>query len=90
MTNVKKKALKGVTYIHYLVQLKNELDKIQGLIDLGSEINIITSAYAKKLGFWMKKTDLRAQKIDASILETYNIVIVGFEVYDNIKKARFF
>ena len=34
--------------------------------------------YAKKLGFRMQKTDIRTQKIDGSILETYEMVIAGF------------
>ena len=47
-------------------------------------------AYAKKLGLRVRKTDVGAQKIDGSILETYGMVIAGFQVQDKFGKARFF
>lgn len=36
--------------------------------------------YVKKLGLQIQKTDVRAQEIDESTLEIYNMVIVGFQV----------
>ena len=39
---------------------------------------MMVSAYAKKLGLRVRKTDVSAQKIDRSALETYDMVIVGF------------
>ena len=47
-------------------------------------------AYTKKLGFRVRKTDVGIQKIDGSILETYSMVIAGFQVQDKFGKARFF
>lgn len=38
----------------------------------------------------MQKTDIRVQKIDESILETYGMVIVGFQVQDKLEKPGFF
>ena len=64
--------------------------KVQALIDSKSEINTMAPAYAKKLGFRERKTDVKAQKIDGSTLKTYGIVIVGFQVQDKFGKTRFF
>ena len=50
----------------------------------------MASAYVKKLGLQVRKTDFGAQKIDGSTLETYGIVIAGFQVQDKFEKARFF
>ena len=35
-------------------------------------------AYAKKLGLCIKQTDVKAQKIDRSYLETFGIIITRF------------
>ena len=37
-------------------------------------------AYAKKLGLQMRKTDVEAQKINRFTLETYGVIIAGFQV----------
>lgn len=47
-------------------------------------------AYAKKLGFWIQKTNVDAQKIDASSLDTFEIVITSFQLHKTLQKARFF
>ena len=50
----------------------------------------MTPAYAKKLGLRVRKTNVGAQKIDGSVLETYGMVIAGFQVQDKLGRARFF
>ena len=42
----------------------------------------MTPAYAKKLGFRTRKTDVRAQKIDGSSLNTFGIVTANFQILD--------
>ncbi|MCJ1349417.1 hypothetical protein MMC31_007657 [Peltigera leucophlebia] len=69
---------------------KKDTDEIQALIDSGSEVNAMAPAYAKKLGLRIRKTDVGAQKIDGSALETYGMVIAGFQVQDKLGRARFF
>ena len=64
--------------IHYPVQFRNNKETIQALIDFGSKVNVMTLAYTKKLGLQTWRTDIRAQKIDASSLDTFWIVIAGF------------
>ena len=80
MTGPRKKALKRVSCIDYLIQFKKDIAEVQALIDLGSEVNTMAPAYAKKPGLQMQKTDVNAQKIDRSTLETYDMVIAGFQV----------
>ena len=47
-------------------------------------------AFAQKLGLHIQKTNVGAQKIDGSTLESFEIVIVDFQVKDKGGKPRFF
>ena len=51
---------------------------------------MMTPAYAKQLGLQVQKTYVRAQKIDGSLLQTFGMVIAGFQVEDKLSKAQFF
>ena len=44
----------------------------------------MTLAYATKLGFTTQKTCVKAQKIDTSLLETYDIVSASFLLQDSL------
>ena len=46
--------------------------------------------YARKLGLKIRKTNIGAQKIDGSALETFGMVIVDFQVEDKTSRPRFF
>ena len=46
--------------------------------------------YAQKLGLKIRKTNIRAQKIDGSALKTFGIVIADFQVEDKASRPRFF
>ena len=75
--------LDWVPCIHYRVQFqKNKGTTIWALINLGSKVNTMTPAYAKRLGFQVQKTDVGAQKINGSLLWTFEIVIAGLQVED--------
>ena len=50
----------------------------------------MTPAYTKKLSLRVRKTNVGIQKTDGSILEIYGMVIAGFQVQDQFRKARFF
>ena len=83
--------LARMLFIHYPVQFrKDKRATIQILIDLGSKVNVITLAYAKQLGLQVRKIDVEAQKIDGSLLQTFGMVIIGFQVEDKLGKAWFF
>lgn len=57
-------ALKKVLCIQYLIWFKT--NDIQALLDSGSKVNAITSAFALKLDFQTWHTNIGAQKIDCS------------------------
>ena len=85
MTSTNKEApeviLDWVPCIHYLVQFwKDKGATIQALIDFGSKEKAITLAFAKKLGLQTQRTDGGTQKIDKSSLDTFGMVIAGFQV----------
>ena len=60
------------------------------MLDSGSKVNAISPAYAKRLGLKTWKTNVGAQKIDASALETFGMVIADFQVEDKSGRPRFF
>ena len=71
--------LNRMSYINYPVQFwKDKEAAIRALINSGSKIKAITPAYAKQLGFQVRKADVQAQKIDGSLLRTFGMVITGF------------
>ena len=80
MTGPRTEALDCVSCIHYPVQFKKNTAEVRALIDSRKEVNAIAPAYAKKLGLQVQKTDVNAQKINGSTLETYGMVIAGFQV----------
>ena len=46
--------------------------------------------FARKLGLKIWKTNIGAQKIDGSTLETFEMVIADFQIGDNNNRPRFF
>ena len=87
----KEMLLDQVPCIHYPVQFwKDKEATIQALIHSGSEVNTMNLAYAKKLGLQTHKTNIRAQKIDRSSLDTFWMVIASFLVLDKQDKIRCF
>lgn len=58
-------------------------------MDSSSELNVMIQAYAKQLALQIWQTNVRAQKINCLSLETFEIVIVGFEVVDKLARSWF-
>lgn len=88
-------AIEMVSCIQYPVRFRKDQDETQALIDSDSEVNAIQPAYAKKLGLTIRKTEVGAQKINGSPingspLETYGMVIAGFQVQDKLRRFCFF
>ena len=48
------------------------------MIDSGSKVDAMHPAYAAKLGLPVRKTEVGAQKIDGSTLETFRMAIAVF------------
>ena len=91
MTETNKElTLERVPCIHYLLCFQKDTTGIRALVDSGSEVNTMTPAYAAKLDLQVQKTNIRAQKIDGSTLETFGMVLADFQVENKLGKARFF
>ena len=72
-------ALAWVPCISYLLHFQNNnQNKMQTLINSSSKVNAITLAYAVKLGFRVRRTNVEAQKIDNSTLKTFEMVQASF------------
>lgn len=78
VTGTSEEALELVLCIHYPVRFQKDQEEVQALLNSGSEVNVITPAYATKLGLPIKKTNVGAQKIDESALEKFEMVIARF------------
>ena len=65
-----------VPCIYYPVGFQEE--QIRALLDSGSKVNAMNPNYAWKLGLKIRKTNIRAQKIDSSALEIFRMVIADF------------
>ena len=50
----------------------------------------MTLGYISKLGLKIRHINVKAQKIDGSTLETFEIVLASFQVEDTFKKAQLF
>ena len=87
VTDDGEKIVVRVPYIYYPIQFQeNQEQKGQGqvkaLLNSDSEVNAISPPYVKKLGLKTQKTNVGAQKIDGSVLDTFEMVIVDFQVED--------
>ena len=52
--------LERLLCIYYLLRFQKHIASIRALIDLGSEVNAMTPAYATKLSLKVQKTDIGA------------------------------
>ena len=92
VTVAREKALERIPCIHYLIQFKKNTSKaqVQALIDSRSEVNTIHLTFAKQLGLPIRPTDVGAQKIDGTTLDTNGMVVAAFSVVDKANRVRFF
>lgn len=62
----------------------------KALINSGREVNAMQPSFARKFGVRIRKTDISAQKVDGSRLQTFGIVIASFLMKNKDRKSRFF
>ena len=91
----KEVVLERVPCIHYPVQFQEDQGQggqkqVRASLNSGSKVNAMSPAYAKRLGLKTWKTNVGAQKIDGSILETFGMMIADFQVEDKSGRPRFF
>lgn len=83
--------LDWVLYIYYPFYFcKDKKNKIKALINLDSKVNTMTPTYTLKLSVKVRFTDVRAQKIDGSMLKMFEMVLVNFQVKNKLERVRFF
>ena len=96
-TLVSAKELERITYIQYpiafpggVTQDGSTLGPVSALLNLGSEVNAMHLAFAERLGFVVRTTNVGAQKIDGTTFETYGMVVATFSVTDQANRVKFF
>ena len=60
------------------------------MVDSWSKVNAIHPTFAKQLGLPIRPTDVEAQKIDGTTLDTYGMVVAAFSVENKANQVRFF
>ena len=80
--------LARVPCIRYPINFKRQ--PMSALLDSGSEVNAVHPAFAKELGLSIRPTDVGAQKIDGTKLETYEMVVAAFSMEDKANRVKFF
>ena len=83
----KKKELERIPCIWYSITFKNQT---KALLNLRSEVNAMSQVFAHQLGLTIWKTNVEAQKIDGTTLETYEMVVSTFSMFDKDGRERFF
>ncbi len=87
MTEKTQEELEWISYICYPFFFK---DQTKALLDSGSKVTAMSQAFAQQLGLKICMTNIKAQKIDGTTLETYGIVVSTFSVLDKDGRERFF
>ena len=83
-------SLEQVPCIHYSLHFHKDTVGVRALIDSSSEINAMSPAYASKLSLKIYHTNVGAQKIDGSTLETFGMILASFQVEDKLGRIQFF
>ena len=63
---------------------------VSALFDSSSEVNAIYLTFTHKLGLSIRPTDIRTQKIDGTMLDTYGMVVAAFSMTNKGNGVRFF
>ena len=82
--------LNCIPYIHYSMKIFKDKKTIRALIDSGSKVNAIASAYTAKIGLNIHPIYVIIKKINGLLLMTFKMIIAGFQVIDKLSRARFF
>ena len=80
--------LAQVLCIRYSINFRKKFVLV--LFDLSSKINMVYPAFAKELGLLIRPTEVKAQKIDSTTLDTYGMVVANFLVKNKANQLRFF
>ena len=82
--------LTWVPCIWYPITFRKKSTPMSACLDSGSEVNTIHLTFDQELGLPIKTTDIGAQKIDGTILDTFGMVVVAFSVTDKANRVKCF
>ena len=71
-----------VPCIRYPITFRKKSVSMSALLDSSSEVNAIHPFFAQKLRISIRPTDVGAQKIDGTMLDTFGMVVSAFSVTD--------
>ncbi len=87
MTKKTEEEVERIPCIQYSIIFK---DQTEALLDSESEVNVMSQAFIHQLDLKIRKTNVRAQKIDGTTLKTYGMIVFTFSVLDKDGRKRFF
>ena len=90
VTDTSGKKVVKVPCIYYLVWFQEDQKQVRVLLNSCSKVNAMSLAFTRKLSLHIRKTNVRAQKIDGSILKTFEMVIADFQIEDKGGRSKFF
>lgn len=76
-------ALEKILYIHYLYCFQKNIADVRVLINSDSLVSIIAPEFVLKL-------DFRAQKINSSTLQIFEMVLASFQGKNKLERVQFF
>ena len=82
--------LAQILYIRYHVAFRKNSMPMLVLFDSNSKVNAIHPTFAQELGLPIRPTDVRAQEINSTMLDTFRMVVIAFSVTDKANQVRFF
>ena len=71
-----------ITFLGVVTQDGSALGPVSALLDSKSEVNAMHPTFAERLGLMVQTTNIDAQKINSTTLETYGMVVTAFSVTD--------
>ena len=90
VTDTSGKEVVKMPCIYYSVWFRENQEQIKALLNSGSKVNAMSPAFVQKLGLYIRKTNVGAQKIDSSAHEIFEMVIDNFQVEDKVGRPRLF
>ena len=74
--------LARVPCIWYPITFRKKSVSMSALLDSGSEVNSIHLTFARKLGLPVRPINVGAQKIDGTMLDIFEMVVIAFSIID--------
>ena len=80
--------LEQVLCIHYPINFKEKF--VLAVFDSSNKVDAVYPTFTKKIGLSIRSTDVGAQKIDGTTVDSYEKVVIAFLIMDKANRVRFF